>query len=96
MAAEEIAVSVHDFHGVVNELAVTPAQPLPDEEMANLVRTRSMLMPTAVGLRHFNDPLNFRPPILGRAGHDPQVVRHLDLATVVSVAAEDEDLTFWV
>ena len=55
-----------------------------------------MLMPTAVGLRHFNDPLNIRPPIFDQAGHDLQVVRHLDLATVVSVAAEDEDLTFWV
>ena len=39
LAAEEIAVSVHDCHGVVNELAVTPAQPLPDEGVGNLVRT---------------------------------------------------------
>lgn len=38
LAAEEIAVSFHDCHGMINELTVVPPLPLPDEEVANLVR----------------------------------------------------------
>jgi osmotically-inducible protein OsmY len=38
LAAEEIAVSFHDCHGVANELTVVPPLPLPDGDVANLVR----------------------------------------------------------
>ena len=38
LAADDIASSFHDCHGVMNELAVIPPQPLPDEDVANLVR----------------------------------------------------------
>ncbi len=38
--------------------------------------------------------LDFRPPELGRAGHDSQVLRHLNLAAAVWLATEDEDLAF--
>jgi len=43
-------------------------------------------------LFYVNDPLNLRPPVLGRAGHDPQVLGHQDFAAAVGVTAEDEDL----
>ena len=35
-------------------------------------------------------------PIPRRTGDDPQVLRHLDLAAAVGVAAEDEDLALRV
>ena len=35
-------------------------------------------------------------PVFCRAGHDSQVLRHLDLAAAVGVAEEDEDLEFRV
>ena len=31
--------------------------------------------------------LNLRPPVFGRPGHDPQVLRHLELAADIRVAA---------
>ena len=40
--------------------------------------------------------LDLRLPVLRWPGHDPQVLRHLDLAAAVGVAAEDEDLAFRV
>ena len=32
--------------------------------------------------------LDLRPPVLGRAGHDPQVLRHLNLAAAVGMTVE--------
>jgi hypothetical protein len=47
-------------------------------------------------LLYLDDASDLRPPVLDRAGHDPQVLRHLDLAAAVGVAGEDEDLAFRV
>ncbi len=47
-------------------------------------------------LLYLNNPLDLRPPVLGRAGHAPQVRGHLNLAAALDVTAEDEDLAFQV
>ena len=38
---------------------------------------------------HLENSLDLRLPVLRRAGHDPQVLRHLDLATSVGMTAEN-------
>jgi hypothetical protein len=43
---------------------------------------------------NLDDPLKLRTLVLRRAGHDPQVLSHLDLTATAGVAASDEELTF--